>query len=105
MGSINPMSKDTNMFNKPVSHLRLPPGIAEVSEARFRRFLRDLESYERHFVFERTVDAFLDVYSQWKKTRETGLKLRMVMLLFELHRLDAAFQCDFSFEDPHACGR
>ena len=95
---------DTDMFHRPASHAKLP-GVSEVSEARFRRFLKDLEGYERHQGFERTLDAFLDVYSQWRKTRQDALKLRLVMLLFELHRLDEAFQCDLVFEDPRACAK
>ena len=70
------------MFQRHVSHARPGPTALEVSEARFKRFLRDLEGYERRLTFERTLDAFLDVYSAWKKTRQEGLKLRLVMLAF-----------------------
>ena len=87
------------MFQRPFPHMRLPPAAPEVSEARFKRFLREMEAYERKFNFERTLDAFLDLYSCWKKTHETPLKLRLVMLVFELHRLDPQFQCDLSFRD------
>jgi hypothetical protein len=90
------------MFQRPVPPARSVPTAPEVSEARFRRFLKDLESYERRLTFERTVDAFLDLYSQWKRTHEQALKLRLVMLAFELHRLDSEFQCDLSFQDQPA---
>ena len=90
------------MFHRPVPQLRHVPVALEVAEARFRRFLRDLETYERRVSFERTVDAFLDVYSQWRKTHHHALKLRLVMLAFELHRLDHQFQCDLIFGDPAA---
>ena len=87
------------MFHRPLSHIRITPSALEVSEARFKRFLKDLEGYERKLTFERTLDAFLDLYSSWKKTHEQRLKLRLVMLAFELHRLDHEFQCDLSFRD------
>lgn len=87
------------MFQRPGSHLRIVPTSAELSEARFKRFLKDLETYERKLAFERTLDAFLDLYSAWKKTHKRTLKLRLVMLVFELHRLNEDFRCDLSFRD------
>ena len=87
------------MFQRPFSHLKASPTSLEVSEARFKRFLKDLETYERRFVYERTLDAFLDLYSSWKKRHDPEVKLRLVMLAFELRRLDGAFLCDLSFDD------
>ena len=87
------------MFQRPVQHARTVPTAPEVSEARFKRFVKELETYEKKLAFERTLDAFLDLYSSWKKTREQPIKLRLVMLVFELHRLDRQFQCDLSFKD------
>ena len=87
------------MFQRPFSHIKLPPNAQELSEARFKRFVKELEAYERHRTYERTLDAFLDLYSSWKKTHDRPLKLRLVMLAFELHRLDGQFQCDLSFQD------
>jgi hypothetical protein len=79
------------------------PGAPELGEARFRRFLRDFQAYERRLRFEQTLDAFLDLYSRWKRTRDRRLKFRLVLLVFELHRLDGTFQCDLRFQDaPHA---
>jgi hypothetical protein len=88
------------MFQRPSPHIKTGPTAPEVSEARFKRFLKELEAYERKLTFERTLDAFLDLYSAWKKTHEQTMKLRLVMLLFELHRLNREFQCDLSFQDP-----
>ena len=90
---------DTEMFHRPNSQAKSSTANSDLSDARFRRFLKDVDSYERHQVFERTVDAFLDVYSQWRKTHQEILKLRLVMLAFELHRLDGGFQCDLVFQD------
>lgn len=93
------------MFQRPFSHIKPPPSALELSEARFKRFLKELEAYERRLAFERTLDAFLDLYSLWKKTRQPPLKLRLVMLVFELHRLNREFQCELLFPDepsPHA---
>lgn len=92
----------TPMFHRSLPHVKQVPTAPEVSEARFRRFAKDLEAYERKFVFERTLDAFLDLYSSWKKTREIPLKLRLVMLAFELHRLNEEFHCDLLFQDEPA---
>lgn len=86
------------MFQRPSPH-RIPVSQAEVSEARFKRFLRDLSAYERKLTFDETLDAFLDLYSAWMKTRESALKIRVVMLAFELHRLDPAFECNLAFTD------
>ena len=87
------------MFHRPIAHAKVVPTALEVSEARFRRFLKDLETYERKLTFERTLDAFLDLYSSWKKTHAKPLKLRLVMLAFELHRLNHQFQCELSFQE------
>ena len=87
------------MFHRPTSHLRHFPSATEVSEARFKRFVKDMETYERKLAFESTLDAFLDLYWTWKQTRRRPLKLRLVMLAFELHQLDRGFQCDLSFRD------
>jgi hypothetical protein len=92
---------ELEMFQKPISPIRLSPTALDVSEARFKRFLKDLETYERKLAFERTLDAFLDLYSSWKKTHRQDIKVRLVMLVFELHRLDPDFCCDLLFKDPH----
>lgn len=93
------------MFHRPTAHVRAGPTSSELSEARFKRFVKELETYERKLTFERTLDAFLDLYSAWKRTRQRPLKLRLVMLAFELHRLDRDFQCDLSFPEEASCGK
>ena len=93
------------MFQRPFSHIKMSPTSLEVSEARFKRFLKELETYERKLTFQRTLDAFLDLYSSWKKTHEEEMKLRLVMLAFELHRLDPEFLCDLSFNEPPVAQR
>ena len=87
------------MFQRPIAHMKTALSAPEILEARFRRFLRDLETYERKLEFERTLDAFLDLYSSWKKTHEPPVKLRLVMLAFELHRLNHEFQCELFFRE------
>ena len=87
------------MFQRPVSHIKIAPTAPEVLEARFRRFLKDVEAHERKLSFERTLDSFLDLYSTWKRTHDQDVKLRLVMLAFELHRLNGEFQCDLVFGD------
>lgn len=92
------------MFQRPIPHAtRSVPNAQELSEARFRRFLRELQAYERKQTFERTLDGLLDLYSLWKRTHAEAVKLRLVMLLFELHRLNAEFQCELSFPDCSPC--
>ncbi len=86
-------------------HAKLGPSVSEVSDARFKRFVRDLEGYERKVSFQRTLDGFLDVYSTWKKTHAEPLKLRLVMLAFELHRLDHEFECELTFDEPTPCAK
>ena len=87
------------MFQRPVPHHRKPITQNELSEARFRRFMRELSTYERKLIFQETLDTFLDLYSVWLKTHEPWLKIRVVMLAFELHRLDPAFEFNLSFQD------
>lgn len=87
------------MFHKPVPQTKANPSAMEVSEARFRRFLKDMDGYERRLLFERTLDAFLDLYSSYQKRHEPVVKMRLVMLVFELHRLNPQFECDLSFAD------
>lgn len=86
---------------RPRSLIRTTPSSLELSEARFKRFEKDLATYERKASFERTLDSFLDLYSSWKKSGDEDTKLRLVMLAFELNRLDRNFHCDLSF-DGHA---
>ena len=85
------------MFYRSLPRLK-DPNALEVSEARFKRFLREMTAYERKLDFERTMDAFLDLYSSWQKTHRRALKLRLVLLAFELHRLNPEFQCQLSFQ-------
>lgn len=87
----------TMMFPKP--HKAVHVNALEMSEARFRRFLRELNTYEQKLAYQETLDAFLDLYSAWLKTHEPWLKIRVVMLAFELHRMDPAFECSLSFQD------
>ena len=93
------------MFSRPGPQVKVIPSAVEVSEARFKRFLKEFETYERKLAFERTMDSFLDLYSAWKRTHQQPIKLRLVMLAFELHRLDHDFQCDLSFPDEVPCGK
>ena len=72
---------------------------AELSDARFRRFMRELREYEHHQAYEDAMNAFLDLYSAWLKMREPWLKIRLVMLAFELHRLNPDFECSLSFAE------
>lgn len=88
----------TQMFHRAISHIKDPTSL-EVSEARFRRFVREFHAYEQKLTFERTLDAFLDLYSSWRRSHQPALKLRLVMLAFELHRLNRQFECTLSFLD------
>ena len=83
----------------PRSHKPVPISPLEMSDTRFRRFLRELTAYEQKLAYQETLDAFLDLYSAWLKTHEPWLKIRVVMLAFELHRMDPAFECSLSFRD------
>ena len=93
------------MFQRPFQRWKQSPSALEVSEARFKRFLKEMEAYEKRLVFERTLDGFLDLYSDWKKSHGREVKLRLVMLAFELHRLNPEFECELFFQDqdePHS---
>ena len=88
--------ESTRMFHRAISHIKDPTSL-ELSEARFKRFLREFHAYEQKLTFEHTLDGFLDLYSSWRKNHQQGLKLRLVMLAFELHRLNPHFECNLSF--------
>ena len=90
--------RNAMMFHRAIPHMKDLTAL-EVSEARFKRFLKEFSAYERKLMFERTLDAFLDLYSSWRKTHQSALKLRLVMLVFELHRLNQEFECDLNFQD------
>ena len=85
------------MFQRPSRPM--PISHDEVSETRFKRFMKEFGVYERHLTFEDTLDSFLDLYSLWMRTHEPSLKLRLVLLAFELHRLDHSFECNLAFAD------
>ncbi len=85
----------------PISKKR--PSGSEVSEARFKKFVKDFSVYERQLTYAKTMDSFLDLYSAWKRTHREALKLRVVMMAFELHRLDKDFTCDISFQEDAVC--
>ena len=87
------------MFQRSLQHVTNHPSAREVFEARFQRFLREMALYERRVTFEQTLDAFLDLYSAWKKTRASHMKLRLVLLACELHRLDHRFCSDSVFPE------
>jgi len=86
------------MFERP-GHKPLQVSRHEVSEARFRRFMRELNAYEQKLTFDETLNVFLDLYSAWMKTHEPWIKIRLVMLAFELHRLDPHFECNLAFAE------
>lgn len=89
---------DTAMFQRP-NHNPLPVHHDEISEARFKRFTRDFQVYERKQTFDDTLNVFLDLYSAWMKMHEPWMKIRLVMLAFELNRLDPTFECELAFSD------
>jgi hypothetical protein len=92
--------KEPDMMRYPIERSDEPmPTHEELTEARFRRFMRELSSYERKLSFDTTLNAFLDLYSSWLKTHEPDLKMRVVMLAFELNRLDPTFECTLSFAE------
>jgi len=86
------------MFQRP-SQKALSINRQELSEARFKRFVREFNSYERKLTFDETLNTFLDLYSAWMKTHEPWMKIRLVMLAFELNRLDPHFECTLAFAD------
>ena len=75
------------------------PNASELLEARFKYFQEQLKEYETRLEFERTLDGFLDLYSSWKHSKDPQIKLRLVMLIFELHRLNPDFQCELIFSE------
>ena len=87
------------MFQRPAQRQMGAVSQAEVSDARFRRFMRDLREYEHRQAYEEAMNAFLDLYSAWLKMHEPWLKIRLVMLAFELNRLNPAFECSLSFAE------
>ena len=50
------------MFQRP-NHRPISIGRRDVSEARFKRFVKELNVYERKTLYDDTLDTFLDTYS------------------------------------------
>ena len=73
------------------------PSRAEIQEARFQRFLRDLKVYEQQVELEETTDEFLELYQAWIKRREPSMKVAIVSLLFRIHTLNPKFTFDLFF--------
>ena len=71
----------------------------DVSEARFKRFMREFSVYEQQVTFQETLDTFLDIYSAWMKMHDPWMKMRLVMLAFELNRLNPSFECTLAFQE------
>ena len=86
------------MIRRP-EHAKSKVRKREPSEARFRKFAKELHVYEQKISFDDTMDTFLELYSAWMKTREPWLKLRILMLAFELKRLKPAFTCTLEFPE------
>ena len=86
------------MFHRPAQRVGAVSQV-EVSDARFRRFMKELREYDSQQAYEEALNVFLDMYSAWMKMREPWLKIRLVMLAFELHRLNPQFECSLSFAE------
>ena len=57
----------------------------------FDRFLEELNHYERESSKKIKTDHFLDIYSQWLKTKDPSLEPEIHRLLQELRQIDADF--------------
>ena len=89
------------MFRRPEHHA-ISIRQQDVSDARFKRFMREFDAYEQQVAFQDTLDTFLDLYSAWMKMHEPWMKVRLVMLAFEPNRLNPRFECTLAFQEEHA---
>jgi hypothetical protein len=53
----------------------------------FSEFLKGFREYERSFLVKEKQDLFLDIYSEWLKSKEEKAKLRAIRLALELQLL------------------
>ncbi len=77
----------------------------------FTHFMKDLQSYEVESTKKSKVDQFLDLYSQWRKTRDPALFEEVTRLAAELKTIDPNFEFnpdkdreeDGGMEDERKC--
>lgn len=58
----------------------------------------ELRAYERKINRQATLDAMLDAYSEWLRTKNPVLKISVTDLMLQLHQIDPHFFCELSFE-------
>lgn len=51
-------------------------------------FLNEFQEYEKRFLLKEKEDEFLDLYSQWLKTHEEGLRDKLLRLVKEIYHIE-----------------
>ncbi len=65
--------------------------VTRFQDQAFDRFLEDLNHYEREWDKKSKTDRFLDLYSQWLKTRNPQLESEVHRMVKELRQFDPEF--------------
>lgn len=73
------------------------PTHQEVSEARWKRFEKEFEVYERKQEYLKTLDSFLELYGKLKTQDSFEIRYRLVSLMFEMKRLNANLKMEVNF--------
>lgn len=69
----------------------------EVSEARHNRFSKDLANYEMKELFNEVMDKMLEEYAEWRSRRTFEHQHKVLMLFFQLKRIDPKYQAEINF--------
>ena len=69
-----------------------PPKAAELTEARFQKFVREFAVYEAERLRQAAQDQFLDAYSIWMRHRSPVTYEHLVHAILHLRQLDPSFQ-------------
>lgn len=65
--------------------------ITRFRDQAFDRFIHELSSYEEESVKREKIDHFLDLYSQWLKTKDPKMQQAVRRVLEEVRRIDPEF--------------
>ncbi len=67
----------------------------------FSHFVREINQFEKRSDANKSMDQFLDLYSEWLRTRNPELELKIRQVVEDLKRLDPRFR----FEPDHVFGQ
>lgn len=62
----------------------------------FKQFMSQIQNYENSFQRQERLDAFLDAYGRWLKTRDRQVEAELQKRILELRQVDPDFKFDWT---------